>query len=190
MHSLIEDGDWDLVCASLDSHPHDHISFASRNPPHEAFTEIQVPLLNAKDGGTTSQMLWYGRTLRVAARSDADSALHAPIPGQTIVFQGQLLVGTATARPVRTLTRVSTVAQGWELEAGVKQRLDATSVPVELVRKVSLSALFGKAHLRADKRLTLIFRAPIRASTRTARSATSVHLCCRFLFCSIVLLTR
>lgn len=59
MHSLIEDGDWDLICASLDSHPHDHISFASNNPPHEQFSQIQVPLLNAKDGGTTAQMLWY-----------------------------------------------------------------------------------------------------------------------------------
>jgi hypothetical protein len=58
VYSLIEDGDWDLICASLDSHPHNHISFASQNPPNEPYTEIQVPLLNAKEGGTTAQMLW------------------------------------------------------------------------------------------------------------------------------------
>ncbi|KAL7413044.1 Isochorismatase-like protein [Mrakia frigida] len=100
VHSLIEDGEWDLICASLVTHPSNHISFASQHEGHSAFEEIHIPLLNSKEGAQTSQMLWPDHCIPES--------------------------------------------KGWELEEGVKTRLDAKAaagLPVELVRKGTNQAL-------------------------------------------------
>jgi hypothetical protein len=77
------------------AHPPKHISFASRHFK-PVFEEIQVPLLNSKDGSTTSQMLWSARFPSLSlVRSIAyftDKVLSVGLLGQIIVSQELMYV--------------------------------------------------------------------------------------------------